>query len=91
MTTTYKATQRRKTERRIIRAKTHAELLDAAEASMGVLSDEQFADALDDREHAERELLLAIESICRRHAHPGCNTGAHALACLILGRIERRQ
>lgn len=38
------------------------------------------------REAARR--LAAIEALCRRHAHPGCNSGAHELACKAL-RIIR--
>lgn len=33
------------------------------------------------RQQAERQRIL---DLCRRHAHPGCNTGAHALACEIM-------
>ena len=37
-------------------------------------------------EYARR--MQVIEALCRRHAHPGSNSGAHRLACEVLKIIR---
>jgi hypothetical protein len=51
------------------------------------LTQTAFIDIVESRSKYLRQ-LEQIEALCRRHAHPGCNSGAHELAIKVL-RIIR--
>lgn len=72
----------------ILKARTPDTKLAAVDDALGVFDDREIEDLLDERERIDASKLPRIERLCRRHAHPGCNTGAHELALAIIRICE---
>ena len=80
--------RKRKARRAILLARTDEEVILALDNAIPLLDDRESERILNERIIIWRKKFTAIEMLARRHNHPGCNTGAHRLACQIVKILD---